>query len=108
VKQPDVTVLDVSFFASLSSFQGTRFPLAAYSSKKYLTTSTHRLATVAFYQLRRFLPACLRFSVTWLPMLQKLMVVGGDKRDRTVDLLLARQALSQLSYAPKIPSKLNK
>ena len=26
---------------------------------------------------------------------------GGDKRDRTVDLLLAKQALSQLSYTPK-------
>ena len=26
---------------------------------------------------------------------------GGDKRDRTADLLLARQALSQLSYTPK-------
>ena len=25
---------------------------------------------------------------------------GGDKEDRTPDLLLARQALSQLSYAP--------
>ena len=25
---------------------------------------------------------------------------GGDKRNRTADLLLARQALSQLSYAP--------
>ena len=27
--------------------------------------------------------------------------VGGDKRDRTADLLNAIQALSQLSYAPK-------
>jgi hypothetical protein len=27
-------------------------------------------------------------------------VFGGDKRDRTADLLLARQALSQLSYIP--------
>jgi hypothetical protein len=27
---------------------------------------------------------------------------GGDERDRTADLLLARQALSQLSYTPKI------
>ena len=26
--------------------------------------------------------------------------VGGAKRDRTADLLLARQALSQLSYGP--------
>ena len=25
---------------------------------------------------------------------------GGDKRDRTVDPLLAKQVLSQLSYAP--------
>ena len=42
---------------------------------------------------------------------------GGDKRDRTADLLLARQALSQLSYTPvylslfkwvsRVPSKLN-
>ena len=28
---------------------------------------------------------------------------GGDKRDRTVDLLVANQALSQLSYAPGGP-----
>ena len=27
--------------------------------------------------------------------------IGGDKRDRTADLLNAIQALSQLSYAPK-------
>ena len=30
--------------------------------------------------------------------------VGGDSRDRTGDLLLARQALSQLSYIPVLPS----
>ena len=28
------------------------------------------------------------------------MMIGGDKRDRTADLLRARQALSQLSYIP--------
>ena len=27
-------------------------------------------------------------------------VSGGDKRDRTVDPLLAKQVLSQLSYTP--------
>ena len=27
-------------------------------------------------------------------------MIGGDKRDRTADLLRARQALSQLSYIP--------
>ena len=30
--------------------------------------------------------------------------LGGDSRDRTGDLLLARQALSQLSYIPKLSS----
>ena len=29
------------------------------------------------------------------------VLVGGDKRNRTAGLLLARQALSQLSYKPK-------
>jgi hypothetical protein len=29
-----------------------------------------------------------------------IKIVGGAKRDRTADLLLARQALSQLSYGP--------
>jgi hypothetical protein len=30
----------------------------------------------------------------------KLYADGGGRRDRTDDLLLAKQALSQLSYAP--------
>ena len=34
------------------------------------------------------------------------MKVGGDSRDRTGDLLLARQALSQLSYIPLSPTRL--
>ena len=47
-------------------------------------------------------------SFSMLPLLcscqgtseRKKISVGGDKEDRTPDLLLARQALSQLSYAP--------
>ena len=31
---------------------------------------------------------------------------GGAKRDRTADLLLARQALSQLSYGPTLGIKM--
>ena len=30
--------------------------------------------------------------------------IGGAKQDRTADLLRARQALSQLSYGPKVLS----
>ena len=33
-------------------------------------------------------------------MVDLLRVVGGAERDRTDDLLLAKQALSQLSYTP--------
>ncbi len=32
---------------------------------------------------------------------------GGDKRDRTADLLNAIQALSQLSYTPVLPETLD-
>ena len=35
-----------------------------------------------------------------LVSLQKRVINGGDKRDRTADLLNAIQALSQLSYTP--------
>ena len=34
------------------------------------------------------------------PQKRMLLWDGGDSRDRTGDLLLARQALSQLSYIP--------
>ena len=34
-------------------------------------------------------------------------LVGGDKRDRTADLLNAIQALSQLSYTPMLPETLD-
>ena len=33
-------------------------------------------------------------------MVFKVQKVGGDERNRTADPLLARQVLSQLSYAP--------
>jgi hypothetical protein len=35
-------------------------------------------------------------------VLRCLLVTGGANRDRTDDLLLAKQALSQLSYGPAV------
>ena len=35
-----------------------------------------------------------------------LSFIGGAERDRTDDLLLAKQALSQLSYSPPLQDKL--
>ena len=43
----------------------------------------------------------LSYKPIWSSAVQlSLTALGGDKRDRTVDLLLAKQALSQLSYTP--------
>ena len=36
----------------------------------------------------------------WSSVLCQPLLLGGDEEDRTPDLLLARQALSQLSYTP--------
>ena len=41
-------------------------------------------------------------TLTFCKYFSKKNIVGGGKRDRTDDLLLAKQALSQLSYAPTI------
>mgnify|MGYP006962255772 CR=1 FL=1 len=44
------------------------------------------------------------FQGTWWNLLE---IPGGDKRDRTADLLNAIQALSQLSYTPMEPEVLD-
>ena len=44
------------------------------------------------------------FNSSGFPQKRTLLWDGGDSRDRTGDLLLARQALSQLSYIPKLSS----
>ena len=36
---------------------------------------------------------------------EKIRLSCGDSEDRTHDLLLAKQALSQLSYIPNVPRK---
>jgi hypothetical protein len=48
----------------------------------------------------------IKFSVWWFVKLFQTAIeyvirFGGGERDRTDDLLLAKQALSQLSYTPK-------
>jgi hypothetical protein len=76
---------------------------AAYSSKKYLTTFTGSFATTVFGKTA-VLSSPFQYRSPHLYEGDKQ--VGGDKRDRTVDLLLARQALSQLSYAPIMGNEL--
>ena len=42
------------------------------------------------------------FLTLYIIYLPKMPIFGGGERDRTDDLLLAKQALSQLSYTPII------
>ena len=59
---------------------------------------------VSFISLRRlFLADPLRWALLGVWTIGYYFI-GGDSRDRTGDLLLARQALSQLSYIPKLSS----
>ena len=71
-EKPSVALLS-SHFNTLFSFQGASFQLLLKSDRNP--------------------QSLLNTSV-------QLQKIGGDSRDRTGDLLLARQALSQLSYIP--------
>jgi hypothetical protein len=51
------------------------------------------------FEVRFFRAAKPSFPAAFSP--GRLVVDGGGERDRTVDLLLAKQALSQLSYTPR-------
>ena len=55
-------------------------------------------AVLTFSRSGRNTPPLLRSNTSI-----QACLFGGDKRDRTADLLLARQALSQLSYTPMSP-----
>src|ERR1700739_4707001 len=58
--------------------------------------STNRNRSVITSAAKRyFMPSCDRDAPLRLPTRN-----GGGERDRTDDLLLAKQALSQLSYTP--------
>jgi hypothetical protein len=49
---------------------------------------------------KRMILRHLTFAIQFSRYNKKTKIYGGAKRDRTADLLLARQALSQLSYTP--------
>ena len=92
---------------SLFSFQGTNALIS------FETRSQNTIPCVLRSNLNSCLvgpsglePPTLRLSVVRSSQLSYGPVPGGDSRDRTGDLLLARQALSQLSYIPSYLSGL--
>ena len=106
--KPSVALLS-SHFNTLFSFQGAISGFEARSQNliSQILRSNSKLDLVGPSGLE---PPTLRLSVvrssqlSYGPVQHGLYSVGGDSRDRTGDLLLARQALSQLSYIPKLSS----
>ena len=57
----------------------------------------------ALFSLTFFSTSFFHFITLFYLLFKDLFSYGGAKRDRTADLLLAKQALSQLSYSPLSP-----
>ena len=66
-------------------------------------TRTMRLGVIPLYNVCRWNRRRLDWSTseTWISICAVDSEVGGARRDRTDDLLRAKQALSQLSYGPE-------
>ena len=104
------------FFITLFSFQGSIFQLLLQPDLKiclYARSSNPTTNVTGMVGPSGLEPPTLRLSVVRSSQLSYGPVThwtigyysdGGDSRDRTGDLLLARQALSQLSYIPKLSS----
>ena len=107
------SALDAKAFTLCSySLDRNVFPTFAFSFLKF---SSLRFAYNSFSVklLPNFLKVLLAFSLCFFLLLYSFFAYyivfnvlirvyrdGGDKRNRTADPLLARQVLSQLSYAP--------
>ena len=87
---PELTVLIKVSTISLICFQQTLCCLLAFT--RILHCSVFKVQVPTFYKVR------LKHST--VAKCFNLILIGGDKRDRTADPLLARQVLSQLSYGP--------
>ena len=103
--KPSVALLS-SHFNTLFSFQGaisSFFEARSQNLISQILRSNSKLDLVGPSGLE---PPTLRLSVVRSSQLSygPVFSFGGDSRDRTGDLLLARQALSQLSYIPKLSS----
>ena len=104
--KPSVALLS-SHFNTLFSFQGAisdSFEARSQNPVSWVLRSNSKLELVGPSGLE---PPTLRLSVVRSSQLSygPIFSFGGDSRDRTGDLLLARQALSQLSYIPRPSSR---
>ena len=100
------TVSAVSFSCGLRHIRGRRSEAsflrpAFFVNRKDIHKDVLSLAEISGIEPLLFV--CLKASLhpdKEEPEILRFRVLGGDKRDRTADLLNAIQALSQLSYTP--------
>jgi hypothetical protein len=105
---PRSPLLPILFSRKLPDITRTGFPHSEILGSKVVCTSPRLIA--AYYVLHRLLvPRHPPYALTNLTskdaypfpvQLSKSHLIGGDNRNRTGDLRLARAALSQLSYIP--------
>ena len=96
-----MSITSFAFLLSLFSFQGASTPLSqSLVGLSGLEPPTSRLSGVRSNRLsyKPIFPAVKSYRPSFS------LSGGGDKRDRTVDPLLAKQVLSQLSYTPVLSS----
>lgn len=87
-------------YFSLCFFQIVKERIKLSSQKPNAQDSTRQNPAGQTLSVELFLRGPGTRTHQWPPIDQQLTVNGGGERDRTDDILLAKQALSQLSYTP--------
>ena len=96
-----ITSYFTSFAVFIVQFSKCPLHLSSLVGSSGLEPPTSRLSGVRSNQLS-YEPILSFFGFLHLSL--RLKSRGGDEQNRTVDPLLARQVLSQLSYTPKVSS----
>ncbi len=78
----------------LSGVRSNRLSYTPSAIFSYISVTLRTLRALYAFSFKGFHLLFIRI------LKSRLGLVGGDKRDRTVDPLLAKQVLSQLSYTP--------
>src|SRR5262245_24421117 len=81
----------------------------AFATQAFGTISSSRCQTTCQHAANRMQTKRISWTMTMVAHSRTLSLprhpAGGARRDRTDDLLLAKQALSQLSYGPVFASQ---
>ncbi len=92
----------VSPFGNPRIYAPWQLPVAYRSLARPSSAPDTKVSTVSPYSLNLLNCSTFRYPLAFLYAIFKVQFPGGGKQIRTAGLLLARQALSQLSYTPTL------